>query len=226
MRLLATVSRKDVIKFYLDGEAFKRNKPIPPSFASLNLDDPNATNRWLEHNDYKRGVLSGFAQWAFVELSVDDIGNLAVVNHIFKSSRVLKKLAGTRELEDWIPNRNPLPLWYGPLWANLWSDEYAIILRPPTPGERSEGAALYVEDGSGRSICYYRSLLRTGAPSRMRGYIGFDPDPRSDFFQTLLEKEFATNGVRYSTLENMLKTIGAALVDYPIEAVSWERDRH
>lgn len=213
MKLLTTISRKELIKFYLDGEALKRNKPIPRTLESLNLDDPNTIDCWLEENDYKHGVLSGFAQWAFVELSVDDIGNLAVVNHIFKSGRVLKNLAGTRELEDWIPNRNPLPLWFGPLWANEWRDEYSIILRPPTPSEWSEGAALYVEDGSGRSICYYRSLLRTGAPSRMRGYIGFDPNPRSMFFRTELEREFAISAGRYSTLETMLKAIDVKLVD-------------
>ena len=55
MRLLTTVSRKDVIKFFLDAEALKKNKPIPPSFGSLNFDDPNTTDRWLEENDYKRG---------------------------------------------------------------------------------------------------------------------------------------------------------------------------
>ncbi|HME57401.1 MAG TPA: hypothetical protein VKF63_03625, partial [Terracidiphilus sp.] len=141
--------------------------------------------------------------------SVDDIGNIAIVNHIFRSNRVLKNLAGTREFEDWIPNRNPLQLWYGPLCANEWRDEYSIILRPPTPGERSEGAALYVEDGSGRSICYYRSLLRAGTSSKMCGYIGFDPNPQSKFFQDELEREFAINAVRYSTLEKMLRAIDA-----------------
>ncbi len=164
-------------------------------------------------SDYKQGVLSGFAQWGLVELSVDDIGNIAVVNHIFKASRVLKNLKGTRELEDWIPNRNPLPIWYGPLWANVWSDDYAIILRPPTPGERLEGASLYAEDGSGRSICYYRTLLRTGAPSRMRGYIGFDPNPKSEFFQKSLEGEFAKNAAQYSTLESTMRMIGVTLVE-------------
>jgi hypothetical protein len=213
LRLLTTVSRKQVIKFYLDGEALKKNKPIPPTFSALNLEDPNATDQWFRENDFKRGVITGFAQWALVELSVDDIGNIAVVNHIFKSSRVLKRLAGTRELEDWIPDRNPLPPWFGPLSHNEWSDEYSIILRPPTPGERAEGATLYAEDGSGRSICCYRALLRTGASSRMRGYIGFDPSPRSTFFTGSLEGEFATNAARYSTLESMLKAIDMKLVD-------------
>lgn len=213
MKLLATVSRKELIKFYLDGEALKKNTSVPQTFASLDLDDPNATDQWLQENGYKRGVISGFAQWALVELSVDDIGGIAVVNHIFKSGRVLKNLAGSKELEDWIPNRNPLPVWYGPLGATEWRDEYAIILRPPTPGERREGAALYAEDGSGRSICYYHSLLRTGVPSRMCGYIGFDPDPSSEFFQKSLEGEFARNAARYSTLENTMRMISATLVE-------------
>lgn len=213
MKLLTTASRKEVIQFYLDGEASKKGQPIPPTFARVNLDDPNATDQWLQANGYKRGILSGFAQWALVELSVDDIGNIAVVNHIFKSGRVLKNLAGTRELEDWIPNRDPLPTWFGPLSAGEWKDEYSIILRPPTPGEQFEGAALYAEDGSGRSICYYRSLLRTGVPSRMRGYLGFSPNPQSAFFQRELGREFVANAARYATLESMLKAINVRLND-------------
>lgn len=97
MKLLATISRKELIKFYLDGEALKKNKPIPQNFDLLDFNDPNAIDQWLKQNDYKRGVISGFAQWALIELSVDEIGNIAVVNHIFRSSRVLKKLKGTRE---------------------------------------------------------------------------------------------------------------------------------
>lgn len=213
MKPLSAVSRKEVIEFYPGGEAFKKNKPIPSTFASLNLDDPNGTDQWLRENGFKSGVISGFTQWALLELSVDDIGSIAVVNHIFKGGRVLKNLKGTRELEDWIPNRNPLPIWYGPLWANVWSDDYTMILRPPTPGERREGAALYAEDGSGRSICYYRALLRTVAPSRMRGYIGFDPNPNSEFFQKSLEGEFAKNTASYSTLENTMRMIGATPVN-------------
>ena len=144
---------------------------------------------------------------------MENIGNIAVVNRMFKGDRVLKNLKGARELDDWIPNRNPLPIWYGPLWANVWSDNYTIILRPPTVGERSEGASHYVEDGSGRSICYYRTLQRTGAPSRMRGYIGFNPNPNSEFFQKSLEGEFAKNAARYSTLENTMRMIDARLVE-------------
>jgi hypothetical protein len=94
LKLLTTVSQTQVMKLYLDGEVLKRNKPIPPTFSALNLDDPNATDQWLRENGFKPGVITGFAQWAIVELSVDDIGNIAVVNHIFQSSRVLKTLAG------------------------------------------------------------------------------------------------------------------------------------
>jgi hypothetical protein len=46
----------------------------------------------------------------------------------------------------------------------------------------------------------------------MRGCIGFDPNPESEFLQTWLEKEFAINAVRYSTLENTLKAIDVKLV--------------
>ena len=207
MKLLSTVTRKELIEFYLDGEVFKRNKPIPETFASLSLEDPNVIYQLLDDNGYKCGVLSGFAQWALVELSVDDIGNVAVVDHIFESERVLKNLARTRELEDWVPNQNPLPLWFGPLWANEWRDDFSVILRPATPRERTEGASLYVEDGSGRCICYYRSLLRTGNASKMRGYIGFDPNPQSLFLQRELQREFSRNAARYSTAEKMLREV-------------------
>jgi hypothetical protein len=145
MKLLATVSRKEVIRFYLEGEAIKKNKPIPATFGLLNLADPNATYQWLQENHYEPGVISGFAQLASVELSVDDIGNIAIVDGIFEpgSSKVLKNLAGTQEFVDWIPNRNPLPIWYGPLCATEWKNEYSTILRPPTPGGKTSwGSAL------------------------------------------------------------------------------------
>ncbi len=207
MKLLSVVPQKDVIDFYLGIEAVKKVKPIPSDYPSLNLDNPNATDDWLNAHFYKRGVLAGFRQWALVELSLDDIGRIAIVDGIFASHKVLKELAGTQELADWVPNRTPLPVWYGSLCAAEWRDEYSIILRPPTPGERRRGAALYVEDGSGRSICYYRSLLLTGGPSKMRGYIGFNPNPQSRFLRTWLEREFWLNAQRYSTLENISKML-------------------
>jgi hypothetical protein len=47
----------------------------------------------------------------------------------------------------------------------------------------------------------------------MRGYIGFDPSPRSIFLKTSLEREFAVNVSPYSTLESVLKVIDVKLVD-------------
>lgn len=207
MKLLKVVSQKDVIDFYLAGEATKKNNPIPSDCSLVNFGDPNAIDDWLSTHAYKHGVLGGFRQWALVELSTDDIGDIAIVNHIFASGRVLKHLAGTRELAQWVPNRTPLPIWYEPLNAAQWSDDYTVILRPPTPGERREGAALYAEDGSGRCICYYRSLLQAGLESKMRAYVGFSPNPQSTFLSTLLEQEFAINAARYSTLETLQKMV-------------------
>jgi hypothetical protein len=208
MKLLEIISRREVIMAYLDGEAAKKNRPISQSFCALDFDDPNAIDRWLKRNNYKPGVLGGFRQWALIELSTEDIGQIAIVNSIFKSGqRVLKNLAKAQELADWVPNCNPLPTWFQPLWLAEWKDEHSVILRPPTPGERREGAKLYVEDGSGRSICYYRTLQRIEGPSRMRGYFGFDPDPNSLFLQRNLEGEFATNATQYSTLQSTLATI-------------------
>jgi hypothetical protein len=214
MRLLGIVKRKELFDFYLGIEVIKKNKPIPADYSPLDLDaiDVNALDAWLEDHGYKPGVISGFRSWAHVELDKNDLLDIAVKKGIFKSTRVLRKLVGTPELSDWIPDKNPLPTWYGPLFIGEFRDDFSIILRAATPGEKREGAKLYVEDGSGRSICYFRTLLRTGMPSQMRGYIGFDPDPQSYFFQTLLEGEFAitcTNkrGGKYKTFEQLLDTI-------------------
>jgi hypothetical protein len=130
---------------------------------------------------------------------------------IFKSGKVLSRLAKSREFTDWIPNREPLPTWYAPLEANQWKEEYALILRPPTPSEMLRGAKLYVEDGSGRSICYYRTLLRTNTESRMRGYLGFAPDPGSRFLATLLEREFFLNAQEYATFDDLVRATGIIL---------------
>lgn len=186
MKRIGIITRRNLLDFYLGIEVIKKNKRIPASYRSLNLDaiNVNDLDEWLELNDYKHGVISGFRSWAHVELDKDDLLDIAVENRIFRSTRVLKKLAGTSELNDWIPDKNPLPIWYGPLWNGELREDFSIILRAATPGEKREGAKIYVEDGSGRSICYLRTLLRTGASSKMRGYLGFDPDPQSHFFQT------------------------------------------
>jgi hypothetical protein len=206
MKLISTINREQLIDLYLGAEAVKKNKPIPQNYASLDRDDPDALDAWLKANGYKDGVISGFKSWALVELSTDDLSNVAVVTGIFQSGRVLKNLAETPELNRWIPDRNPLPIWYAPLSIGIWDDSFSIILRAPTNDERSEGAKLYVEDGSGRSICYFRYLFQNKAESRMRGHIGFDPDPRSSFLKNQLDGQFA-DADKYATYEKLIADI-------------------
>jgi len=202
---IRTISRKELIDFYLNIEKLKKGKQVPADYDSLNWDDPNALDNWLQANAYKHGVIAGFREWNYVKLLREDLLDIAVVNHIFHKDRVLHKLVGNEEFEQWTPNREPLPTWYEPLQNGIFKEEFSIILRAPTPGEKKEGARLYVEDGSGRSICYLRTITKKKIESQMCGYIGFDPDPKSDFLQNRLEKEFANNhnGEKYSTIEKL-----------------------
>lgn len=206
MKYLASISRKQLIDIYLDIEAVRKNKVIPPSYSSLDFNDPNMLDRWLDGGGYKKGVISGFNSWALVELSESDLAHVAVVNHIFKSGRVLKHLVGKAEFNTWMPNQTPLPIWYEPHSAGRWDDSFSIILRASTDGEKAEGARLYAEDGSGRSICYFRYLTGNRVQSRMRGYIGFDLDLTSTF----LQKEFDGQFVRrnsYATFDKLVRAI-------------------
>lgn len=212
MEVLNVIDRKSLVNFYLEIEWKKKSRTIPPTYGLLNWNDPNDLDSWLSANHYKQGVISGFKQWAHIRLSKEDLLDCAVVKskNLFPSGeRVLRKLVGTKEFEDWSPpDMNKPPVWFEPLGKGEFREEFTIILRAACPAEKKEGARMYVEDGSGRSICYLRSIMKSNAPSDMVGYIGFDPDCGSRFLSENFGGVFIINRSKYLTLENLLAEVG------------------
>lgn len=212
--LIETIPRKTLIDFYLNSERIKKNKLIPPVNDSLIWNDPNKLDNWLEKYCYKSGVISGFKQWAYVQISKEDLLNSAIVNSIdiFNGKdQLLGSLKNTKEFYEWKPNKNPFPIWYKPLSDGKFRKEFSIIIRPACNGERKQGAKFYIEDGSGRGICYLRSILKLHKESEMVGFFGFDPDRKSRFLQNELGREFSEkNYNKYSTFEESIKTLGLA----------------
>jgi hypothetical protein len=175
------VDRKNLIDFYLRTDNEKKNKTMPADYGSLNWNDPNALDRWLQQHGYKSGILSGYKRWAHVQLSKDDLMDTAIANHIFIGQpQRLGDLVDTESFQKWAPPQKPYRSWYEPLSRGENPKDLEIILRPAVS---SEGSKYYVEDGSGRSICYLRSIHNFRLDSEMCAYIGTEPDPQSIFMQ-------------------------------------------
>lgn len=205
MKKLKTIDRKELIDLYLKGEAEKKNKLIPQDYDCLNWDNSNDLDTWLKKYCYKFGVISGFKQWAYVKLDKNDLLNCAIVNSIFSGmSQRLGDLVGTKEFKEWEPNEKRD--WYEPLSRGCFQEKYAVIMRPACESEIKQGAKYYVEDGSGRTICYLKSILRLDSESEMTAYIGFDPDNDSIFLNEKLDKTFAKDKNEKSiTFEQLYK---------------------
>ncbi|MFA5993700.1 MAG: hypothetical protein WC823_01945 [Parcubacteria group bacterium] len=207
MKILKTITRKELINFYLVSDRNKKNKPIPDGIDPLMWDDPNKLDEWLGKFEYKTGVITGFRQWAYVQISKEDFLDSAISDSIpqFKNKgQRLRDLVGTKEFLAWKP-KDSLPIWYDSLSKGVFDEKFAIIVRPACESEKRQGAKFYIEDGSGRSICYLRSILKIGKESKMTGYIGFDPDPMSNFLQEKLDGEFSReNRDKYLKIENIL----------------------
>lgn len=196
MRVIKTVSRKEIIRFYLRREK-EKGKSVPPGLDNLKWDNPSDLDAWLSENNYKEGVISGFTKWKFVELSKEDLLDCAVVNSIFpgKSQRISNLLKET-VLEDWKPDRETT--WYKLLNSGKpFKKEWALILRPALPSEK---ARWYIEDGSGRALCYVRRITTYQEKCQAYAYIGFSPDLKSKWLRTHLDNGyFIANANRYDS---------------------------
>jgi hypothetical protein len=157
---------------------------------------------WLKKHNLKPGVISGFRQWAWAELGWEDILDCAVVRRISRgqSVRSLGALLNIGFLNGWEPI-TANPVWYNVVQAGLpLPASQALIIRPALP---SESARFYVEDGSGRAA--YLASHRPDADVVAHGYIGFDPDPASEWLARNLESGFFVRSAeRYRRIEDVL----------------------
>jgi len=191
MKVLETISRKDLIEIYLRREERDKQKAIPPGRDRLDWDNPNEIDGWLQLYCYKHGVIGGFKEWALVELTKNDVLDCAIVNHIPDLEGCPQRL-GTILSEcrpramAWQPGSPKA--WYEPLSSGGEFELcWAVILRCATPGEKNCGAKWYVEDGSGRFLCYARRLFCRGEDGKALGYLGYKPDLESDWLSKNLD---------------------------------------
>ena len=181
--VLENLSRREVVKRYVEYDARKKGTLMPADIDEWDWNDPNAIDEKLELNTFKPGVIAGFRQWDLVQLSRDDLLQCAIVNSIeeFAGLQVLGCLFLHPKFKDWKPVCPKS--WYESLETGKpFPPEWAMILRPAVSSESP--AKWYIEDGSGRAICFLRRLMRhEDDKSLAYGYLGKNPDHSSKFMQ-------------------------------------------
>jgi hypothetical protein len=175
------VTREEVIRRYV---AYDRGKKKQNSLDMENWqwNDPDCIDLKLATNGLKKGVLAGYRTWKLVELSVADLLECAVVNHIFPGEpQTLSQLVLRGKLAEWLPTGNPE--WWRLVGNGLdLGVESALIVREAVNNEAP--AKWYVEDGSGRVLASLQRILRYGETRRtVWAYIGNEPDERSTFIK-------------------------------------------
>jgi hypothetical protein len=181
--LRQNVARKEVIDFYLESDNAKKDTTTPSDYDSLDWSNPNTLDKWLCKNGYKHGVLPGYKKWDLVKLSKQDLKDTAIVSGIFKDKpQRLGDLVGTPEFRDWKPDRPSSQAWFEPLSRGEIPESCILVLRPALPFSL-EKAKYYVEDGSGRAICYLRAIEEKGTDSELCAYLGTEPDKCSAFMR-------------------------------------------
>jgi hypothetical protein len=192
------ITRKEVILAYVRYDAQKKNLPFPDNIANWPWCDPNLLDSELKNAGFKSGIITGYKTWCEVQLSRLDLLNCAVVNHIFNDfkspadqlPRGLSALIVHPVFQQWKPNK-PTE-WYEWLEnGKPFPADWPLILRPAV---RSEAPArFYIEDGSGRAVCFLRRLCNHPEENGVAiGYLGVEPDMNSYFmrqhFRELLAK--------------------------------------
>ena len=190
MQLIRECSRQELINFYLNREKEKASN-LEFNLGNLDWDDPNTIDAFLRRYGLKAGVISGFKKWDYAKLYRKDILECAIVNQIFPGkSQKLSDLVNTQEFRDWKPDRDTS--WYSELSSGnstRYPEKWALILRLALPSEN--GARWYVEDGSGRAICFLKRLVRDSDDHGFAyAYIGKEPDSKSDWLRRHLDGYF------------------------------------
>jgi hypothetical protein len=203
LKVIRLTDRREVIRHYLERE--RQRKPrIPTDGFILDYGDTKALDAWLRKHNLKQGVISGFRQWAWTMLRWEDLLECAVVDRLSRgqSVRTLGALLQIGFLKGWEPV-TPNPVWHSVIQAGRpLPASQALIIRPALP---SESARFYVEDGSGRAA--YLAAHRPQAEVVAYAYIGFDPDPASDWLARNLESGyFVRSAERYRRIEDVVAT--------------------
>lgn len=185
------VSRQSVIEQYVRYDARKKHGSIPPDFCAWDWSSADDLDRRLAAAGFKFGIISGYLWWKPIELGLSDLSRCAIVAGIFPGlPRVLGQLPGLGAFETWRPNHDVE--WFVPLErAEDYPHDWPLVLRPAVACETP--ATWYLEDGSGRGICFFRRLVHFSDYIRKAlGYLGVVPDQESTFmrekFPSLLDR--------------------------------------
>ena len=156
---MALVARQSVIEQYVRYDARKKHVSIPPDFCAWNWSSADDLDRRLEEAGFKKGIISGYLRWKPVELGLSDLSRCAVDDKVFPGlSRALGQLRGLKDFETWKPDRDVE--WFDPLERSEdYPRDWPLILRPAVKCESP--ATWYLEDGSGRGICFFRRLVHS-----------------------------------------------------------------
>lgn len=176
------VTRRDVVESYVRYDARKKGGAVPSDISEWDWSHADAIDQNLRLNGFKFGILAGYEMWRPVNFGVSELRDCAIVADIFPNlPRVLGQLVNLELFENWKPDRHVE--WLDSLRGDApYPSEWPLILRPSVRSERP--AKWYLEDGSGRGICFFRRLVRAGDDrSTAFGYLGSQPDSRSTFMR-------------------------------------------
>ena len=181
-KLEEQLSRKEMVEWYINYDTRKKGKEFPEDINLWNWEDPNDLDTHLREAGFKFGVITGYRNWDLVGISFEDLENCAIVNHIFPSKvQRLGDLAKLPEFEVWKPLYKAE--WFSALDAGKpFPVEWALLLRESGVSEKK--TKWYIEDGSGRAITFFRSMIRSGDHSKNAyGYLGANLDHSSNFMK-------------------------------------------
>ena len=177
------LTRQQLVRRYVNYDCTKKSRPVP-DLDGWDWSSPDALDERLRSNGLKYGIITGYRAWELQRFGRDDLGACAIVSGIREFAdkpRVLSLLRPHDEFEAWKPDR--VTSWFATLDSGgAIDDDSALLIRPATRGERP--ARWYIEDGSGRAICFYRRLMRTpDSLDRAAVLLAREPDPSSTFMR-------------------------------------------
>lgn len=189
--ILDDIARLKIIELYVEQETAKGKR-----HPNIEMSESNSADE-LEHKllvaDYKSESFVGFKKWLKIKLSHDELLACAPVNHIHNyatSERRLDKLLSLLQANSWVP-KDPSRPWIESIDSTgTISEGIALVLRPALPTEGD--ARFYIEDGSGRATLH----ARLGCRGDIYSYLGYQPDPASDFIKRLHDGYFAREDIR------------------------------
>lgn len=174
------VTREEVIRFYVQYDSHKKGQPQIVDFSNWPWDDADLLDTRLGEMGLKPGAITAYRIWTLATLTIADLLECAIVNHIFPGEpQAIGRLVLRGLLSQWMPKG--ASSWWRPISTGADVDaRMALVLRPAL---RSEAPAKwYVEDGSGRALALVQRILHHSETTRTAfAYVGCIPEKRSPF---------------------------------------------